>query len=119
LQEWINKAEEDYTVASILATQQSPTPNAVCFHCQQCCEKYLKAFLVKHQVKFTKTHDLLLLYGMCLPYEPHFTIINQWLNILTAYAVEYRYPGISATMAEAVEAVEAMKEVRTFIKPRL
>jgi HEPN domain-containing protein len=49
LQEWIQKAEEDYTVATTLARKRKqPTPSTVCFHCQQCAEKYLKAFLVQN-----------------------------------------------------------------------
>ena len=28
------------------------------FHCQQATEKYIKAYLVRHQVEFPKTHDI-------------------------------------------------------------
>jgi HEPN domain-containing protein len=45
--EWVQKAEEDYQAALALSRlRKRPTPNAVSFHCQQCAEKYLKAFLV-------------------------------------------------------------------------
>jgi len=47
-EEWLEKAEEDYTVASSLHADR--TPGAICFHCQQCVEKWLKAALVKHGV---------------------------------------------------------------------
>jgi len=51
LKEWIRKAEEDYVVAIALVRRRKwPTPSAVSFHCQQCAEKYLKAFLVQHEV---------------------------------------------------------------------
>ncbi|HBI42076.1 MAG TPA: hypothetical protein DDY78_04345 [Planctomycetales bacterium] len=41
--EWVKKAEADRVVA--LQSSQSATPlhDAVCFHAQQCAEKYLKA----------------------------------------------------------------------------
>lgn len=47
--EWIEKAEEDYRVALTLRRlRRHPTHNAVCFHAQPCVEKYLKAILEKH-----------------------------------------------------------------------
>ncbi|MBW1960508.1 MAG: HEPN domain-containing protein [Deltaproteobacteria bacterium] len=30
----------------------------VCFHAQQCAEKYLKAFLTFKNIDFPKTHDI-------------------------------------------------------------
>jgi HEPN domain-containing protein len=60
LQEWIRKAEEDYTAATVLARRRKhPTPSVVCFHCQQCAEKYLKLddqvfddrFCLSHKVR--------------------------------------------------------------------
>jgi HEPN domain-containing protein len=75
LKEWVRKAEEDYEVATALARRRkSPTPNAVSFHCQQCAEKYLKAYLVQHNVIFPKTHDLLELHRLCLSVDPAFSL---------------------------------------------
>ncbi len=80
LKEWLHKAEEDYTVATTLARRRkNPTPNAVSFHCQQCAEKYLKAYLVQQQVVFPKTHDLLELHKMCLDKNPAFEFIGDLL----------------------------------------
>jgi hypothetical protein len=45
-QEWISKAEGDFATAQReLQAQEMPNYDAVCFHCQQCIEKYLKAYL--------------------------------------------------------------------------
>ncbi|MGI4789164.1 MAG: HEPN domain-containing protein [Janthinobacterium lividum] len=45
-QEWIEKAEEDWDVALLaLGASQSRVYNAICFHAQQCAEKYLKGQL--------------------------------------------------------------------------
>lgn len=45
VQEWIEKAEEDYAAAQW--QQQAPTPNynLICFLSRQCIERYLKAWL--------------------------------------------------------------------------
>ncbi len=120
LEEWIKKAEEDFEVATVLARKRKlPTPDAVCFHCQQCCEKYLKAFLVKHQITFPKTHDLLRLQTLCLTVDSSFTLINDLLEELNPYSVEFRYPGEFATPDEASIAFGAMKNVREFIRGKL
>ena len=57
--EWVEKAESDYRVA--LRESQAtdpPEPDAVCFHAQQCVEKYAKAFLVERGVDFDYTHNM-------------------------------------------------------------
>ena len=45
--EWSQKAEGDYTVAATLWQAESTVYDAICFHAQQCIEKYLKAWLVE------------------------------------------------------------------------
>jgi HEPN domain-containing protein len=117
LKEWVRKAEEDYEVATALARRRkSPTPNAVSFHCQQCAEKYLKAYLVQHNVIFPKTHDLLELHRLCLSVDPAFSLIGDLLDLLNPYSVEFRYPGEETTLEEAKATVKAMKEVRRFVR---
>ena len=117
VQEWVHKAEEDCTVAIILARKRKqPTPSAVCFHCQQCAEKYLKAFLVQNDLVFRRIHDLLELQKLCLPVNPAFELIADLLDQLNPYSVEFRYPGEEATIEEAKLALKAMKEVRRFVR---
>ena len=44
--EWVEKAEGDSRTAEREGTVgEGPNYDAVCFHAQQCAEKYLKAFL--------------------------------------------------------------------------
>ncbi|HEY85643.1 MAG TPA: HEPN domain-containing protein [Chloroflexi bacterium] len=117
LKEWVRKAEEDYTVATTLVRKRkNPTPNAVSFHCQQCAEKYLKAYLVQRQVPFPKTHDLLELHKLCLAVNPAFELIGDLLDQLHPYSVAFRYPGEDATVEEAKATVKAMKAVRRFVR---
>ena len=118
--EWIRKAEEDYFAALALARQRKKsTPNAVSFHCQQCAEKYLKAYLIQQGVAFPKTHDLLELHKLCLSVKPALEFIGDLLDSLNPYAVEFRYPGEEANADEARAAIQAMKEVRRFLRNQL
>jgi len=57
--EWISKAEGDFpTAGREIRARKSPNYDAVCFHCQQCAEKYLKAVLQAHKKHIPKIHYL-------------------------------------------------------------
>lgn len=116
-QEWIRKAEEDYEVASVLIRKRKqPTPSAVGFHCQQCAEKYLKAYLIKNEVRFPKIHDLLELHKLCAAINPSFELIGDLLDRINPYAIEFCYPGEDLTIEEAKLAVKTIGDVRMFIQ---
>jgi len=67
--EWVRKAEEDYHVAVKVHRGDDPFPNAVCFHCQQAAEKYLKALMEECGLGVPKTHDLVALWTLLLPHD--------------------------------------------------
>lgn len=120
LEEWLERAEEDYRQAQVALRQRKyPAYNTACFHSQQCAEKYVKAFLVRHRIIFRKVHDLDELYNLCAGVDESFKVIFDALMILNPYAVDIRYPGVSATKDDARDAVAAMKQVRTFVRARL
>ena len=49
--EWVLKAGGDYaTTGREMRARRQPNYDAACFHAQQTAEKYLKAFLLEHQV---------------------------------------------------------------------
>lgn len=111
--EWIEKAEADYATAlRERRVRKSPNFDAVCFHAQQYIEKYLKAILVQQKMLITKTHDLEYLLDSILPFYPTMEAARSDLQLLTQYAVQYRYPGESADMEEASDAVKVLNRVR-------
>jgi len=55
---WVQKAENDLKIAIDELQTENPANDMVCFHLQQCVEKYLKAFLTLHNQHFRKTHDI-------------------------------------------------------------
>jgi HEPN domain-containing protein len=115
--EWVQKAEEDYEVARVLARKRTRlTPGAIGFHCQQCAEKYLKAFLVQSDIRFLKINDLLEMHKLCVVVNPSFELIGDALDRLNPFAVEFRYPGEEITMDEAKAAVKTITEARKFIR---
>jgi HEPN domain-containing protein len=103
-----------------LARKRKNLPtDVICFLSQQSAEKYLKAFLVRHKVEFRKTHDLRELRTECVKIDNAFDLLTDILLTLNFYAVDFRYPGATATEEEAREAVAAMKELRKFVRKRL
>ncbi len=52
-EEWVAKAEQDHYAASVL--DAGTVPDVVCFLCQQCAEKYLKAALARFELPTRKT----------------------------------------------------------------
>jgi HEPN domain-containing protein len=100
--EWVILAEGDYRYAIIgMRAKDTSVYNGVCFHCQQAAEKYLKAFLVEHQIEFRPKHDLLYLLNLALNVDAAFEFIRMDLEFLNDYAVDVRYPGESADKTEA------------------
>ncbi len=119
-QEWIEKADGDYrTALRERRVRRRPNNDAVCFHAQQCIEKYLKALLTEHETPFPKIHDLLKLGEMCSPVAPALKTVEADLDLLSRYAIAFRYPGEEATLEEAKAAVKALDKVRKLIKASL
>jgi HEPN domain-containing protein len=115
--EWIEKAEGDFTSAQReYRARKNPNYDSACFHAQQCIEKYLKARLQESDVSFGKTHDLSILLDYVLPLEPFWEPFRPRLRILSAFAIEYRYPGQSADREIAFEAVKICKDIRKSIR---
>jgi HEPN domain-containing protein len=112
--EWVNKAEGDYGVVSLLLRSRKPWRyEAICFHAQQCAEKYLKARLVEAGIAFPKTHDLEALLRLALPIEPTWIAFWPDLTVLSIWSVQPRYPGVAPTPAQASGAVKAIRRYRS------
>lgn len=117
--EWAQKAEGDYAATQWLAQAAAPIHDAICFHAQQCVEKYLKAWLQEAGIAFRRTHDLEELLDMILPRVPAWVVWKADFLILNTHAVEFRYPGRSATDADAQHASRVCGQVRQAIRADL
>jgi HEPN domain-containing protein len=117
--EWVNKAEGDYrTTKRELQVINDPNPDAVCFHAQQCVEKYLKAFLVESGINFPKTHNLLYLLDLLVVVDGSLTAYRDILRRLDAGSVQFRYPGSTASQDIAEELFLDMEQFRTIVRKR-
>ncbi len=121
VRQWVEKAEHDLRNAEHTLTLTEDCPfDTVCFHAQQCVEKYLKALLTLHGVRFPKTHDLTELFPL-LPPQAQLTIPSSDLVEINPYAVETRYPGDwePQTRQDAIRAVEIARRLREAVRGQL
>src|SRR3954468_16468301 len=113
--EWFRKAERDLLVARQAYAARPSVHDAVCFHCQQCAEKYLKGLLNERGIAFPRTHELADLVDL-LAIEPTVKTLRAPADGLTRYAVEYRYPGALATRRQATAALNAAVGIRAAVR---
>jgi HEPN domain-containing protein len=119
-QEWVEKAEGDFMVATqIMRRRKQRVHDAACFHAQQSVEKYFKARLCEAGVGFPKTHDLVALLKLLLPLEPMWAPFLAQAHVLADYAVDFRYPGDTATLVEARLALKNCKNIRREVRASL
>ena len=115
------RREHDLTTASHTLRLRANCPtDTVCFHAQQCVEKYLKALLVLNDVEFGRTHHISALLALLPPnIRPEMTPEEQ--ERFTEYAVTTRYPGDydPITREEAKQAVQIARRVRNQVRRRL
>ncbi len=119
VKEGVDKAEEDWQAAHRLSRGAKPLYNSVCFHSQQCAEKYLKAYLEEQGRGIPRTHDLIALLNQILPELPELLLIKNEMESLTAYAVSFRYPGDQASPEQARQARKTAARVRETIRMKL
>ena len=112
--EWVAKAEGDFAMLQReMRARKDPNYDGICFHAQQCAEKYLKARLCEAGIAFPKVHDLVALLEHALAVEPQWEAHRADLAFLTDFGVMYRYPGDSA---DRQAAVDARRHCRAFRK---
>ena len=118
--EWVDKAEADYAAALLLRrSRKKHSRDIVCFHLQQCVEKYLKARLEEAGISFPRTHDLERLLDLAVAVEPLWESLRPAMATITDYAVEVRYPGRTTSPAEAKILLRTTSRIRDLISSAL
>jgi HEPN domain-containing protein len=118
--EWVEKAEADYKTAQREQdVTDNPNHDGICFHAQQCAEKYLKARLIDASIHFPKTHNLGALLTLLKPVDHDWEHLRERLNSLNALAVEVRYPGYVADADAARGALEIAGNIRRLVRDAL
>ncbi len=119
IRQWIAKAGDDLIVIDKLTQFEIVATSAVCFHCQQVVEKYLKAFLIAQGVEIRKTHNIEFLLAECEEFDPEFSLIDP--KDLNDFGVDIRYPGdiYSPTDIETLAHKQIALEVKELVERKL
>ncbi len=117
--EWVAKAEADFQAANVLRGTKPPLHDALCFHCQQATEKYLKALLEETGIRIPRTHNLDDLLALLSPHFPGLRKLRRGLIFLTDFAVDTRYPGETANKRQSGSALRWAGKARTAVRQQL
>jgi HEPN domain-containing protein len=119
IRQWISKAEDDLIVIEKLTQFEVVANSAVCFHCQQVVEKYLKAFLIAQAVEIRKTHNIEFLLAECEEFDPDFSAIDP--KDLNDFGVDIRYPGdlYSPSVDETLAHKQIALEIKELVERKL
>ena len=111
--EWVVKAEGDFaTMQRESRVAERLNYEAICFHAQQCAERYLKARLYEADIPFGKVHDLMTLLDQVCLAEPGWESFREDLAYLSDLAVALNYPGEAADTDVAARAKHCCQRFR-------
>jgi HEPN domain-containing protein len=85
-------------------------------------EKYLKAFIIAHQLEFKPIHNLLELLEICSQKESKIKEIEKACRYLNPFYVDTRYPVHWPTQYNkdsSLKAEQAAREIREWIRKTL
>ena len=118
---WIKKARDDlrWTKHNIEAKEFA----GACFSAQQAAETALKAFIVLHNKRLEKIHDVEALLESCVNIDSKFRTLRKPAKILFPYYVETRYPFgdelVSFDKPKANEAYLAASKIVKFVEEKI
>ncbi len=117
LRQWFKIADDNLDTAEFLFTNRHPSPDEIiCNLSQQAAEKYLKGFLVEHDVVPSKTHDLLSLMIQCEEIKTGFNTLAVKCTVLSRYGVIPRYPNeLQITADDTNTAIQYAKDIRDYV----
>ncbi len=119
---WLRKAENDLKIGKHELSFPDPATDMVCFHMQQCADKYLKAFLIFQGKEYPKTHRLAVLVSLCSQIDPEFEMLmRDGVDRLSRYATTLRYGEefYTPSVEEMLQALEMAERTKGFVLERL
>jgi HEPN domain-containing protein len=116
---WVRKAKDDIVGARSLERSKPALNDLICFHCQQCGEKYIKALVQELGLAVPRTHILEELLVLLRPHDSSIGRLRPSAVSLSRYAVQFRYPGKNASKRQALAALRHAESVRKEIRTRV
>jgi len=112
--EWLGIARKDWR--RIGRNLRDRDAEAAAFFLQQSLEKYLKAFLLGHQWKLRKIHELDALLDEAAKHQPDLEIFRDLCERASGYYFAERYPPLGCSDLTTEDVKRDVKEARKFVK---
>jgi HEPN domain-containing protein len=112
--EWLRIARKDWRRAE--RNVKDRDPEAAGFFLQQSLEKYLKAFLIKHNWTLRKIHELDALLDEAAKFEGELETYRDLCERVSGYYMAERYPPLSDFELSTADIRRDLKEAREFVK---
>lgn len=122
VKEWLYKAGRDFSFSKFGLKAEKKYFDHVCFFLHQAAEKYLKAYIVKFDLKFEKEHDLVRLLKICEEKDSNFKELKPSCEALNPFYIESRYPDavfVTFSKEEAEKGYSACLQIRNFVMKKL
>jgi HEPN domain-containing protein len=116
--EWLRRARSNLARAKTGRQVSEILYEDLCFDAQQTAEKAVKAFLVHLKISFPKTHDIIDLLTLLQQSGADVPEEIRKADLLTQYAVESRYPGLTEDVTEEdyLLAIEVAERVLRWVE---
>jgi HEPN domain-containing protein len=112
--EWLRIGRKDWRRAE--RNLKDRDPEAAGFFPQQSLEKFLKAFLIKHNWTLRKIHELDALLDEAAKFEGELETYRDLCERVSGYYMAERYPPLSDFELSTAEIRRDLKEAREFVR---
>lgn len=121
---WLSVASRDLAAARKLSEGPEPYLDVAIYHTQQAAEKAVKGFLVFHDQRFKKTHDIKKLADRAQPFAAQFEKWTAEAELLNPYVGKFRYvedigAALEPSREEFDKALNAATEFYQFVLSQL
>lgn len=118
---WMEKANEDLEYARISLKEGLEFYPQICFHLHQAVEKYLKAYIIAHELGFQRIHDLGQLIQICSHKDEAFNQYHDKILELNPFYIETRYPDFMAEVnkSQTENALKIAEQIADFVKQKI
>ena len=116
----LNVARKDLDFAKHGGNAENVYTEGVCYHCHQCVEKVLKAFLDYNRVNYPFIHNIEKLNADCQEIDDTFSTLNIKCSTLNNYLSDFRYVDESEIlMSEMYDAIDIASFILDFVNNKI
>lgn len=122
--EWLKKADSDFRYAKMSFENFDDFYAQICVLCHDAAEKYLKAYLIYHNINPERIHDLVTLHKQCVQVsenDAELVRTEEECRLLNQYYIPLKYPSHypAVDRRKAKEAIEAVAGISKIAKNKI